>query len=284
MKDQAIQGPEQIFPLLRFSFLFQHFSCQQGTSEPKELRRKNRHISASFKIITIETKRATEKRGTENIKKLNFFTVRLLEDKYLDKKIPNWKVSYFMLIQNMKYKHTWSRGKMSVTNLMNPPGLMVISLPIKIETKKWERKLNHKKTPISRESYFNMAPRTMTPNRLSPPNPMTIALSDALVLLQTEIPCVRELDPKTCNKILWHNQANKKPELPFFFPKILLDPSNPICPSFTSAHVFLPTTSLRRSCTLKWRKSIHNIALHRIKSISQIFFGRYHSQYSIVTG
>lgn len=37
-------------------------------------------------------------------------------------------------------------------------------------------------TPI--EPYLNMVLRRMTPNRLNPPKPMTIALSELLVLLQ----------------------------------------------------------------------------------------------------
>lgn len=47
-----------------------------------------------------------------------------------------------------------------------------------------------KQASMSRESHFNMAPRIMTPNRLTPPNPMTIALSDALVLLQSKTTCM----------------------------------------------------------------------------------------------
>jgi hypothetical protein len=37
---------------------------------------------------------------------------------------------------------------------------------------------------MTREPYFNMAPRTMIPNRLSPPKPITIAVSEVLVLLE----------------------------------------------------------------------------------------------------
>lgn len=35
-------------------------------------------------------------------------------------------------------------------------------------------------------TYFNMVPRMTTPNKLSPPNPMTIAVSELLVLLHSE--------------------------------------------------------------------------------------------------
>jgi hypothetical protein len=38
-----------------------------------------------------------------------------------------------------------------------------------------------------REPYFNIAPRTMIPNRLSPPKPITIAVSVVLVLLGRKI-------------------------------------------------------------------------------------------------
>lgn len=35
-------------------------------------------------------------------------------------------------------------------------------------------------------SYFNKFPRMMTPKRLSPPKPATIAFSDAFTLLQNQ--------------------------------------------------------------------------------------------------
>lgn len=68
---------------------------------------------------------------------------------------------------------------------MNPPCVTAIPLQIKRsgDIREMEPK-STKKHQISRESYLNIAPRTITPNRLSPPKPMTIALSDALVLLQ----------------------------------------------------------------------------------------------------
>lgn len=45
---------------------------------------------------------------------------------------------------------------------------------------------NFENVVMAVESYCNMAPRTMTPNRLSPPRPITIALSERLVLLHGE--------------------------------------------------------------------------------------------------
>lgn len=45
-------------------------------------------------------------------------------------------------------------------------------------------------------TYFNMVPRTTTPNKLSPPSPMTIAVSELLVLLHSETLSISEVNVK----------------------------------------------------------------------------------------
>lgn len=74
---------------------------------------------------------------------------------------------------------------MSATNDINPPGVTAAVLKTEMnsvneikQNKKWRVACR-----MNGKAYFNMLLRTMTPKRLSPPNPITIAFSDVPALL-----------------------------------------------------------------------------------------------------
>lgn len=77
---------------------------------------------------------------------------------------------------------------------MNPLGVTAEFLQIehKPRCKRDMKKDQSRKEAMLVDPYFNMVPRIITPKRLSPPNPTTIALSEVLVLLQGNIICFRK--------------------------------------------------------------------------------------------
>ena len=72
-------------------------------------------------------------------------------------------------------------------NLIKPTGATALSLHMRsengaIRTIYIQKQLSSDK--VQNPTYFKMAPRMITPNKLSPPSPATSALSEMLVLLQ----------------------------------------------------------------------------------------------------
>ena len=157
---------------------------------------------------------------------------------------------------------------MSATNLMKLRGAIDMSLDKRITEVKGQKKYKRTSTNqlIMSRAYFNMVPRTITPKRLRPPRPMTIALSEVPVLLQQKINpryALMRFRPVAISQ----DKYNKEPELPFLLLKKLLNSSNPVCPSFS--HIFFPLTPLRHGCPLQRWKPIKDITLHNKKSASK---------------
>jgi len=71
---------------------------------------------------------------------------------------------------------------------MSPLGLPDISLKVRKLWMSEETTEGNITEEELREIYISMLVRTSTPNKFSPPNPMTIALSARLVLLQMKHP------------------------------------------------------------------------------------------------